>query len=56
MSNYWLTSARVQIGRVDTTVYSDRAVVGVTNGNLHLDAYKNSSIYFNYYQAPSSSG
>lgn len=54
--NQWLDLARVQIGRVDTTVYTDRGCVGTTNGNLHLDAYRGGSIYLNYYQAPGTGG
>ena len=41
-NNQWLTPARIQLNRYDTTAYTDRACVGVTNGNLHLDAYNTS--------------
>jgi hypothetical protein len=52
IKNKWLNQARLQIGRLDSAVYSDRAIIGVTDGNLHLDAYKNKAIYLNYYQTP----
>lgn len=47
--NDWLTTAGIQIGRSNPTIYTDRAVIGVTNGNLHLDSYSGYSIYFNHY-------
>lgn len=56
VNNQWITPARVQIGRKDTTVYSDRCCVGTTDGNLHLDAYKGKMIYLNYYQQPGTYG
>jgi hypothetical protein len=49
-NNTWLTPARMQLMRYDTTIYSDRACIGVTNGNLHIDAYNGKAIYLNYYQ------
>jgi hypothetical protein len=48
-NNDWLTNATIQLGRKSTSVETDKAIIGVTNGNLHLDAYKNSGIYLNYY-------
>lgn len=54
-NNSWLSPSRLQIGRRDTTLYTDRAVIGITNGNLHLDAYQGYAIYLNHYQAGSSS-
>ena len=50
-NNQWLTPARIQLNRYDTTAYTDRACVGVTNGNLHLDAYNTSGIYLNHYSS-----
>lgn len=50
-NNSWLSPSRLQIGRRDTTLYTDRAVIGITNGNLHLDAYQGYAIYLNHYQA-----
>jgi hypothetical protein len=47
--NDWLTTAGIQIGRSNATIYTDRAVIGVTNGNLHLDSYSGYSMYFNHY-------
>lgn len=48
-NNQWLTTALLQLGRTEETVTSNRAVIGVTNGNLHLDAYQNKGLYLNYY-------
>ena len=47
--NTWINS-KLQLGRYDATAYSDRATIGVTNGNLHIDAYNGYAIYLNYYQ------
>ena len=47
--NRWLSPARTQLGRKDTTAYTDRSCIGTTDGNLHLDSYKNKDIYLNYY-------
>jgi hypothetical protein len=47
--NIW-TNSKIQLGRYDTTCYSDRAVVGVTNGNLHIDSYVGYGLYLNFYQ------
>ena len=54
--NIWLSPAYLQLGRADATVYTDRGCIGITNGNLHIDAYKNKDIYLNYYQSPGTSG
>lgn len=48
-NNQWVTPARIQLNRYDGTAYTDRACVGVTNGNLHLDAYNTNGIYLNHY-------
>lgn len=37
------------LGRADETCYTDRAVIGVTDGNLHIDSYQGKDLYFNYY-------
>ena len=50
-NNSWLTPARLQLLRPDTTIYTDRACVGVTNGNLHVDAYKDKGLYLNFYSS-----
>ena len=47
--NSWLSPARTQLGRKDTTAYTDRSCIGTTDGNLHIDSYKNKDIYLNYY-------
>lgn len=56
MNNQWLSPAKFQIGRIDRTIYKDRAVVGVTDGNLHLDAYSGRYLLLNFYQEGSTSG
>ena len=48
-NNHWLTPARLQLLRQDDTKYTDRACIGVTNGNLHIDSYPSHSIYLNHY-------
>lgn len=50
LSNAWLTSAKVQIGRTDETSFTDKSVIGTTNGNLHIDSYEGYGLYFNYYK------
>lgn len=50
-NNNWLNPARLQLLRPGTSTYSDRACVGVTDGNLHIDAYHNKDIYMNYYSS-----
>lgn len=47
--NHWLDTATVIIGRSDTTAYSTASCIGTTDGNLHLDPYKNKNLYLNYY-------
>ena len=47
--NSWLSPARTQLGRKDSTAYTDRSCIGTTDGNLHIDSYKNKDIYLNYY-------
>lgn len=56
LNNQWLSPAKLQIGRLNNTLYTDRAVIGVTNGNLHLDSYSGFGLYLNYYQEGSSAG
>ncbi len=56
ISNYWLTSAKLQIGRSNTGLVKDKAVIGVTNGNLHLDGYPGFGLHLNYYQEGSVNG
>ena len=54
-NNTWLTPSKVQLGRRDANNYSI-ACIGVTDGNLHIDAYQGKDIYLNYYQgSPASS-
>lgn len=48
-NNDWLTDATVQLGRKSTSVETNKAIIGVTNGDLAIDAYKNHGIYLNYY-------
>lgn len=50
-NNSWLSPARLQLLRPDGTAYTDRACVGVTDGNLHIDAYPNKGLYLNYYSS-----
>ena len=52
-NNNWLTPARLQLLRADATQYTDRACIGVTDGNLHIDCYPNRKIYLNYYSGSS---
>ena len=49
INNQWLTPSVLQIGRADTSKGTSKAVIGVTNGNLHIDAYHNNGLYLNYY-------
>jgi len=37
--------------RPDATAYTDRACIGVTNGNLHIDSYPGCNIYLNLYSS-----
>lgn len=48
-NNSWLSPARLQLLRPDGSAYTDRACIGVTNGNLHIDAYKDYAILLNHY-------
>ena len=50
-NNSWLSPARLQLLRPDTTAYTDRACIGVTDGNLHIDPYPNKGLYLNYYNS-----
>lgn len=50
-NNSWLSPARLQLLRPDTTTYTDRACVGVTDGNLHIDPYQNKGLYLNFYSS-----
>lgn len=56
LNNQWLSPAKIQIGRLNTDIIKDKAVIGVTNGNLHLDSYPGFGLYLNYYQEGSSAG
>lgn len=56
INNQWLSPAKIQIGRIDRSIYTDKAVIGVTDGNLHLDSYSGRSLLFNFYQAGSDAG
>lgn len=49
--NQWLSTSFLVLGRKDTTVYENAATIGVTDGNLHLDAYQNHTVYINYYSS-----
>ena len=49
INNQWLTPSVLQIGRTDTSKDASKAVIGVTDGNLHIDAYHNKELYLNYY-------
>ena len=48
-NNNWLSPSRVVIGRTASEADTDRARIGVTNGNLHIDAYKGYGLYLNNY-------
>ena len=49
INNQWLTPSVLQIGRLDASKNSSKAVIGVTDGNLHIDAYHGKQLYLNYY-------
>lgn len=51
LNNLWLSPSRLQIGRTDGGIYNDRAVIGVTDGNLHIDSYPDKALYFNFYSS-----
>lgn len=50
ISNQWRSSAKIQIGRSGDGVVGDRAEIGVSDGNLHLDSYPGYGLYLNYFQ------
>jgi hypothetical protein len=56
LNNQWLSSAKLQLGRSNPDIIENKAVIGVTNGNLHLDPYPGYALYLNYYQRDSNSG
>ncbi|HMM05032.1 hypothetical protein [Dysgonomonas sp.] len=56
VNNQTLSPARIQIGRPNNNIIKDMAVIGVTNGNLHLDSYAGFGLYLNYLQEGSSAG
>ena len=56
LNNTWLSPAKLQLGRENDLMYKDRAVIGVTSGNLHLDAYPGYKLYLNFYQQDSRGG
>ncbi|MDR2003994.1 MAG: hypothetical protein LBQ74_13265, partial [Prevotella sp.] len=56
LNNQWLSPAKLQLGRSNTSMVENKAVIGVTNGNLHLDSYPGYGLYLNYYQKDSNSG
>ena len=49
INNQWLTPSVLQIGRLDTSQNEPKAVIGVTDGNLHIDAYHGKQLYLNFY-------
>lgn len=49
INNPWLTPSVIQIGRTDTSMGTSKAVIGVTDGNLHIDSYHGHNIYLNFY-------
>lgn len=49
INNQWLTPSVLQIGRLDDSKNVSKAVIGITNGNLHIDAYHGKQLYLNYY-------
>ena len=48
-NSFLSSNAKLQLMRPDSTSYTDRACIGVTDGNLHIDSYPNHEIYLNYY-------
>ncbi|GAB6121400.1 hypothetical protein [Dysgonomonas termitidis] len=56
LNNQWLSPAKLQLGRSNADIIENKAVIGVTNGNLHLDPYPGYALYLNYYQRDSNSG
>lgn len=49
INNQWLTPSVLQIGRTDDSTNTSKAIIGVTDGNLHIDSYHNKMILLNYY-------
>lgn len=49
INNSWLSPSVLQIGRLNDSKDASKAIIGVTNGNLHIDAYHNKELYLNYY-------
>ena len=49
--NMWLSSSMLVLGRTDASLMTNQyAQIGVTDGNIHVDAYKGYGIYLNFYQ------
>lgn len=48
-NNKWINNAHLCLTRLDENAFSYMAVIGVTDGNLHVDAYNNKDLYLNYY-------
>lgn len=49
--NQWLSNSMLVLGRKDSSLMTNQyAQIGITDGNLHLDAYKGYGIYLNFYQ------
>jgi hypothetical protein len=50
--NQWLSNSMLVLGRKDSSLMTTQyAQIGITDGNLHLDAYKGKGIYLNFYQS-----
>ena len=50
--NQWLSNSMLVLGRKDSSLMTNQyAQIGITDGNLHLDAYKGKGIYLNFYQS-----
>ena len=50
--NLWLSSSMLVLGRKDASLMTNQyAQIGVTDGNIHVDAYKGYGIYLNFYQS-----
>ncbi|WP_291110877.1 hypothetical protein [Dysgonomonas sp. UBA7710] len=56
LNNQWLSPAKLQLGRSNSSIVENKAVIGVTNGNLHVDSYPGYALCLNYYQKDSNSG
>ena len=49
--NLWLSYSMLVLGRKDASLMTNQyAQIGVTDGNIHVDAYKGYGIYLNFYQ------